>query len=65
MIKATRKRIDQIVKQAAPLAGLTPKELNTQIKGLFQKPRADMTLEQLDRVILWLGHFIEFHTGRA
>ena len=64
-IKATRRRIDQIVKEAAPLAGMHPKELNSQIKGVFQKPRADMTLEELDRVILWLGHFIEFHTGRA
>ena len=65
MIKATRRRIDQIVKEAAPLAGMHPKELNSQIKGVFQKPRADMTLEELDRVILWLGHFVEFHTGRA
>ena len=65
MIKAARRRIDQIVKEAAPLAEMHPKELNSQIKGVFQKPRAEMTLEELDRVILWLGHFIEFHTGRA
>lgn len=52
--RGLRKRIEQMVRELARHYQMEPRELNKIIKNEFGKSRRDMTVADLDAVVLWL-----------